>query len=130
MLSTLIAFVGHVCAAFIILFIPAPFWLITDDFGFDLVCLFISKTSGAIVSQLQQPMHKLLSTSTKIFGCSFGSFALSNSPFLPSGRILALYSFQKLSSYFFQKSGSFSSNSRVYLPQSSSGIFCSSGAAH
>jgi len=92
--------------------------LITDDLGFDLVFLFISKTFGAKISQLQQPIHKLLSTSTKRFGCFSGSSAFANSPFLPSGRTLALYSSQNFASYSFQKSGSPSSNSRVYLPQS------------
>ena len=90
------ALVGHVSAALIILLTPDPFWLITDDFGFILEFLLIEKTFGAMVSQLQQPMHKLSSTSTNRFGWSFGSLAFSNSPFLPSGVIRALYSFQKL----------------------------------
>src|SRR3990167_10045403 len=100
----------------------------TDDFGFDFEFLFIAKTSGAIISQLQHPMHKLLSTSTNRLGCSLGSFAFSYSPFLPSERTRALYYSQNLFSYSLQKVGSTSSNSRVYLLQSSSGIFSSAGA--
>ncbi len=68
---------GQVSAAFIILFIPAPFWLITDDFGFVLAFLSIEKTSGAMVSQLQQPIHKLSSTNVNRFGCVLGSFVFS-----------------------------------------------------
>ncbi len=64
----MIAFVGHVSAAFIIKLIPAPLGLITDDFGFDFAFLFNSKTSGAIISQLQHPMHNVLSTSTNKSG--------------------------------------------------------------
>ena len=60
----------------------------------------------------------------------FGSLALSNSPFFPSGLTRALYSSQKFFSYSFQKLGSPSSNSLVYLLQSCSGIFWSFGAPH
>ena len=58
MFSTIIALVGHVSAAFIILLTPAPFGLITDDFGLYFEFLLIRKTSGAIISQLQHPMHR------------------------------------------------------------------------
>ena len=102
----------------------------TDDFGFILEFLLIRNTSGAMVSQLQQPIHLLSSTCTNRLGCTLGSLAFSNSPFLPSAVTLALYSSQNFLSYSFQKSGSPSSNSLVYLPQSSSGMspgFCPGG---
>ncbi len=101
MFSTIIAFVGHVSAAFIILFTPAPLGFITDEFVFDCEFLLITKTAGAIFSQVQHAMQLLLSTSTKGLGCTSGSFAYSYSPCLPSERMRALYSSQN----FFSSSG-------------------------
>ena len=66
----MIAFVGQVSAAFIILFTPAPRGFFTDDFGLAMLFLLISKTSGAKISQLQHAMHRVLSTST----CRLGWF--------------------------------------------------------
>ena len=73
---TLIAFVGHVWAASSIFSHLAPLSFITCDLGFTLAFLSTANTDGAIVSQLQQAIHRPGSTFTETsvsFSCSIGS---------------------------------------------------------
>src|SRR5487761_1198840 len=63
--ETLMAFVGHVCAASRIFSEFAPHSLITLDFGFTLTFFSTLNTDGAMVSQLQHAMHLPGSTFTE-----------------------------------------------------------------